>query len=638
MKVQVDYVFESKAQPDQHSLQFVLSPSESALDLKNRILAVKPTPFEQALLFNGRPLSDNTRLADCGVHDGSQLQFVVEASETSFAQQLEELLQDRSLSAQELSLLYSHKHGASVKEVLASLGFAGQPLRDFVTSTSASKRIVIGSNGLLSLSGSPKRSDELKINQRMSSIIEEPSPQTDEAEAFPVSVEVVISNEFGSVESSSLDLKVTTADATSSLKERVAQASISPFPVKDLFHNKKAMEDQQKLSAYSVKPDSTLRAVVVASTLTFLAQLALLLEGKPLSVNQLSDKYCCRFGVPVSRALKLLGLNLKLQDFLKCRSGFEMREGLVTLSPNWRESGSADNGRYLRLHERLLNNARTTEVKQLLELVVEAASQSFLQVRRVCRGPSKGSGVDAEAVLLLDGLPPCGQGKWLPPLLQTLAASLRVALDKPEEKDILVANESVLIAVAGAAGCVSVALRLAPFSSDALNAFKKLQREAPPGLGSIYVDHYLESLFAEKRDRFFKRLPEAAQSTMRLLRWWREQQPWSSVRTRPSDELLELVAAHAVLTSSATLDLSSAIHMTMSMLGNFSQLKLTWPNDICFYSQEEIPEEVAESKPLVLDPANPFRNLADEKDFDPSEMMALARNPGFVLPQEVLTK
>ena len=39
-------------------------------------------------------------------------------------------------------------------------------------------------------------------------------------------------------------------------------------------------------------------------------------------------------------------------------------------------------------------------------------------------------------------------------------------------------------------------------------------------------------------------VPGAVKVTIRLMKWWREQQEWECELTRPSDELLELIALH----------------------------------------------------------------------------------------------
>jgi hypothetical protein len=89
-------------------------------------------PFpEQDLLLNGVVLTDDAKLAQCGITDGVSLEFVVKAADASLAKQLAELLQARDLSLDELGLLYCYKHGVSASQALKILGHEGK-LQDFL--------------------------------------------------------------------------------------------------------------------------------------------------------------------------------------------------------------------------------------------------------------------------------------------------------------------------------------------------------------------------------------------------------------------------------------------------------------------------------------------------------------------------
>merc|ERR1719198_1932790 len=74
-------------------------------------------------MFEGEVLEASWKLSDCGVKDGSALDFVVRASEASLVKQLMELLQARDLSPDELGLLYCYKHGVSINQALKTLGY-----------------------------------------------------------------------------------------------------------------------------------------------------------------------------------------------------------------------------------------------------------------------------------------------------------------------------------------------------------------------------------------------------------------------------------------------------------------------------------------------------------------------------------
>merc|ERR1719230_1305879 len=82
-------------------------------------------------MCDGEVLEASKRLSECGVKDGSSLDFVVRASEASLVKQLTELLKARDLSSDELGLLYCYKHGVSVSQALKTLGHDGK-LVDFL--------------------------------------------------------------------------------------------------------------------------------------------------------------------------------------------------------------------------------------------------------------------------------------------------------------------------------------------------------------------------------------------------------------------------------------------------------------------------------------------------------------------------
>lgn len=105
--------------------------------VKGRISSIAMIPFpEQALLHSGKPLPDNAQLDECGLEDGTFLDFVVYASDEIFAEQLADLIvssSDPDMSASQLGTLYFYKHGASASQALRILGCAwGEKFRDFL--------------------------------------------------------------------------------------------------------------------------------------------------------------------------------------------------------------------------------------------------------------------------------------------------------------------------------------------------------------------------------------------------------------------------------------------------------------------------------------------------------------------------
>jgi len=136
---------------------------------------------------------------------------------------------------------------------------------------------------------------------------------------------------------------------------------------------------------------------------------------------------------------------------------------------------------------------------------------------------------------------------------------------------------------------------------------------------------HLDTALVKERVQFVSKQPGQVKVTMRLLKWWRDQQRWSSSLTTPSDDVLELIAVYSALQTKPG-DQRMAVANAMSLLARFQELRIVWSN---YYQKEEIWSPLLQQRPLLMDPVNPFLNVADPKTFDASELMATARNTHF---------
>jgi len=82
---------------------------------------------------------------------------------------------------------------------------------------------------------------------------------------------------------------------------------------------------------------------------------------------------------------------------------------------------------------------------------------------------------------------------------------------------------------------------------------------------------------------------------------------YSAVQTKPSDQRI-------------------AIANVMSLLSRFNELRIVWSN---FYSKEDVWSPLLCQRPLLMDPTNPFVNIAVPLMFDAREVMSLARSTHF---------
>merc|ERR1719236_263102 len=61
------------------------------------------------------------------------------------------------------------------------------------------------------------------------------------------------------------------------------------------------------------------------------------------------------------------------------------------------------------------------------------------------------------------------------------------------------------------------------------------------------VRKHFDIALVKEQVQFVSKQPGQVKVTMRLLKWWRNQQRWSSALTTPSDEIMELIAVYSAL-------------------------------------------------------------------------------------------
>ncbi|CAK0886628.1 unnamed protein product, partial [Prorocentrum cordatum] len=127
--------------------------------------------------------------------------------------------------------------------------------------------------------------------------------------------------------------------------------------------------------------------------------------------------------------------------------------------------------------------------------------------------------------------------------------------------------------------------------------------------------------FVEERVQFVARQPDAVKVTIRLLKWWRDQQEWSSRFTHPPDEVLEVLAAYSAAQTKPA-DQRSAVANVMSLFSRFDELRVVWSD---LYTKDDVWKPLLKQRPLLMDPVNPYSNIADLQVFDGRELSAAAK-------------
>lgn len=526
-----------------------------------------------------------------------------------------------------------------------------------------------------------------------------------------------------------VDLTVGAAEAVSSVKERVATLQLIPFPEQDLVLDGRVLNSDGKMSDCGVKEASSLDLIVNASDKILVQQLSEFLQARDLSADELGLLYCYKHGVSVNQALKMIGHDCKIQDFIQMQKSMVWENGRVTLvredtalkpfsvaeevtnilkstdskamdikelsskfiqkfsvsissvvgmkpveflakekdlfvvtgrnlvslraskmqneeqaqqgmitkqrplAPPGLEDSSSDGTlgvssvegqQYMELHDKICSRSFNSKVVQVLNEVVDIITEHmFLNVDHIVKGGSVGKGTsilketDAEVVLFLRGLPPVGHDKWLPSLLKGAAGVLNEHLSHDHGFGKISSTEdSVHFCVKG---LVQVNMRFAAVFDSYAAAIQALGSQGPE------VRKYFGASLVKERVQFIAKQPGQVKVTIRLLKWWRDQQHWSNKILHPTDEILELMAIYSSVQTKPS-DQRMAIANVMSLLSRFNELRIVWSN---FYSKEDVWAPLLRQRPLLMDPTNPFVNIADPQVFDARELMSLAKTTHF---------
>eukprot|EP00747_Dinoflagellata_sp_TGD_P085966 gnl/TRDRNA2_/TRDRNA2_163092_c1_seq5.p1 gnl/TRDRNA2_/TRDRNA2_163092_c1~~gnl/TRDRNA2_/TRDRNA2_163092_c1_seq5.p1 ORF type:complete len:551 (-),score=130.56 gnl/TRDRNA2_/TRDRNA2_163092_c1_seq5:157-1809(-) len=548
MKVQVTLkVAAQKEVSDPTSFDVVINDADTVSSVKERIATAQLVAFpDHDLVLDGKVLEDGHSVLDCGVKDGSSLDFVIKASEATLIQQLSELLQARDLSSDELGLLYCYKHGVSVNQTLKLLGHNEKYL-DFLKST----KPFLVDNGRVTL---VRKDTALK-----------PFSVVDEVK------KILEANTSGSMEIPALCAKFVQKFNVS--LESIAGMRPTDFLVKERNTFVVTGPGRRHVSLKSASRDKPRREA-------------------PASLQ------------PSSWALEPSDVAEQVEDPAEA---------------------AEQNQQYLDLHNKICSRSFNSHAQQALQAVKTAIEDTtFLSIHHVIKGGSVGKGTaisgvdDSEVVLFLNSLPPTGHAKWLPGLLKAIAGGLKNRLGEQNGlQDVTIVNDTICLRTKDLA---AVTVRVSPVYNSYADMIQYLGQQCPSDR------RYFTSSLAERRVQFIDSQPTSAKMTMKLLKWWREQQEWSSTSTTPSDDILELLTVYSCMQTKPA-DQRLAVANVMSLLARFDELRIVWPAH--HYNKKDIWAPLLNQKPLLMDPVNPFVNIADPQNFDASELKHLAQSTHF---------
>lgn len=434
------------------------------------------------------------------------------------------------------------------------------------------------------------------------------------------------------------------------------------FREQDLILNGKILSEAKSLTECGISDGTEVELSVRTSEESLVESLQELLQARDLSLEELCLLYCYKHGVSINQVLQSIGTQERFSNFVSRHPVFSCKAGRISLSkdaktsakddtqaaiprsatapPPWRnvskpaatessppvavDATAGNSCAYLELHTKISGRAFSSKATQALnEITATVSEKLFLNIDHVVGGGSVGRGTviggatDAELVFFLKDLPIAGQLRWLPALHKAVVGVLNEHLGASHGvENVHATPDSVKLSVRGV---VAVDLKFVPVFESYANTLKFLAQEGPE------TRKKLGAALLKERTNFISKQPGQVKVTMRLLKWWRDQQQWSRTMSRPSDDLLELLTVYSA-TQSKPQDQQSAVGNVLALMTRFDELYITWTN---FYKKTDIWEPLVNQRPLVMDPVNPYLNLADPQSFDPRDMMSFAGQTRF---------
>ena len=128
-----------------------------------------------------------------------------------------------------------------------------------------------------------------------------------------------------------VEMTVTPAETVRSVKEKVAAAQLIAFPEHKLVCGGEKLDEKKTLGDCGVTEASAVEFVLEATEDSVVTQLKELLKSRDLTCDELGLLYCYKHGVSTNQALKTIGIEMKLADFVKTRKEFVLEGGKISM-------------------------------------------------------------------------------------------------------------------------------------------------------------------------------------------------------------------------------------------------------------------------------------------------------------------
>jgi hypothetical protein len=127
------------------------------------------------------------------------------------------------------------------------------------------------------------------------------------------------------------EVQVAGQDTVKTVCEKVAAAQLIAFPEHKMVFKGETMEGSKTMADSGIEAGSSVEYVVMANEDSIVKQLKDLLKSRDLTADELGLLYCYKHGVSINQALKTIGQDTKLADFLKDRKEFVMEKGKISM-------------------------------------------------------------------------------------------------------------------------------------------------------------------------------------------------------------------------------------------------------------------------------------------------------------------
>merc|ERR1719274_503372 len=126
-------------------------------------------------------------------------------------------------------------------------------------------------------------------------------------------------------------MTVAPTETVKSVKEKVAAAQLIAFPEHKLVCGGEKLDEKKTMGDCGVTEASAVEFVLEATEESVVTQLKELLKSRALSGDELGLLYCYKHGVSTNQALKTIGIEMKLTDFIKDRKEFVLEGGKISM-------------------------------------------------------------------------------------------------------------------------------------------------------------------------------------------------------------------------------------------------------------------------------------------------------------------